>query len=249
MRWQHPNYPFGPLFSAEVELLVYQARQPGRRGMAAVALLLHHVPRWHYGDVLVRLWREPLVARMSWASTLSLAWRCSSHLVQHAAGSRERLIRWFKAADYSRSLLPAFRFMRADPATLPTNMLLYRGGTAPVEATAAGLAWTPRRADAAYYAMRRARRTGEVPIILRSRATPADILWAWPLDGGEILVDRPADCRVAVNSVDRIVELARTGERLMLAEEEAAMREQTAMLAGITDEAFFGGWVEDEEAA
>lgn len=196
--------------------LVRSSWRPGQSGFRMAVLALAVMPKGDGCCRLVKLaWHDPPLNRHSWSLILTSCWLHNARAVVAAAGSRQRLVRYFEAMEWDLPMVPFLRRCSCHRLDLPPVLTLFRGGLAPAGELMRGLAWTPYPSAAARYAMAcllEREEKGE-PIILRCRVPRERVLWRHALGERETLVD-VADATIACADRPRIERLARRSLRL-----------------------------------
>jgi hypothetical protein len=209
-----------PTDDGDLTMALKRTRDPGRQGLEAAVALYRLIPEPAWPHLLPAIW-SVRPCRLAWIYALCVSWRRCSIPVMKAAGSRERLVKWFRYADYDAPTLPFFRANIGTRDELPAELQLYRGGCIAPEMLAGGICWTPHAPMAARYALRRweqAHRVGD-PVVIRSVVGREAVLWRWLGADDEILVGSVTSWSIESGDVDTIVVMERDADALWQAAE------------------------------
>ena len=184
---------------------------------------------------------ENKVHPSGFGAVLARDWKTRSSLTVAAAGTRERLVEWFR---YARFDLPFIRRF-CDVEALPARTTVWRGARTDAASAAAGMSWSPGRELAAYYAHQTWPEWGHTaePILLRCEIIREQVLAYFVKQPGEAILDGPIfyEIDIADADADEIAVLAAATKSVVAEEEKSSERIKAEFMAASEDE-LFAAW-------
>jgi hypothetical protein len=170
-------------------------------------------------------------------AALVLDWQARSSLTVAAAGTRERLVKWFRYANFGLPFVRRFCNVEA----LPAGATVWRSTRSDVATAGAGMSWTPCREIAADYAHRTWLEWGQTgePVLLHREVTRDQVLAYFINLAGEAVLDGPGAYEVDTADAGEIAALAAAAEPIAEAAKQQAER-VGAEIMGMSDDEIFG---------
>jgi hypothetical protein len=214
--------------NAAAEEVLYHMRRPGLAGVRACINAYAVLPTW-----------ARRANRHGFQYILADAWAAGSHSAQEAAGSRERIVKWFRYADFRDVSMP-FLKRWTGLADLPETLTLWRGGRGSADWVAGGMSWTTSPERAAGYALRDRWSELGAPVVLRREATAAEALIYFRADHEVVL----AELGPSVVETADLATMNAWAEAMKeeLQQEEAALLELLAAAKADPEKVVFDGW-------